>query len=80
MDLDEILAVWEEKKDQLGKRIRKMTGRSEIVEDLLQDIFVKFYQKAGKLESSYAGRYLMRSATNIAVGAKSSKIFSRISL
>ena len=67
IDLDEILAVWEEKKGQLGKRIRKLTGRSEIVEDLLQDIFVKFYTKAEKLERSYAGRYLMRSATNIAI-------------
>ncbi len=59
--------MWEEKKKQLGNRIRKLTGRSEIVEDLLQEIFVKFYPKAERLERGYAGRYLMRSATNIAI-------------
>ncbi len=61
------MVVWEQKKDQLARRISRLIGRSNKVEDLLHDVFVKFLPKAPRLERHYADRYLMRSATNIAI-------------
>ncbi len=63
---DEIVSLWKENKDKLEARIRKLTGRADLAEDLLQDVFVKVYPKAEQLDSSYTVKYLMRTASNVA--------------
>jgi DNA-directed RNA polymerase specialized sigma24 family protein len=66
MQPDQFLRVWDEIKLQLRGRIGLVTGMPDIVDNLLQDIFVSVYPKAAGLHESYAAKYLMRAATNAA--------------
>jgi len=66
IDDEEIVSLWEENKDKLVARIRKLIPTTDAAEDLLQDVFVKVYPKAEQLDSSYAVKYMMRTATNTA--------------
>lgn len=63
---DDFLQVWDEIKLQLRGRISLVTGRPDMVDDLLQDVFVNVYPKAAGLHESYAAKYVMRAATNAA--------------
>lgn len=66
IDDEEIGSLWEANKEKLEARIKKLTGRADLAEDLLQDVFLKVYPVAEQLDSSYAAKYLMRTATNTA--------------
>jgi RNA polymerase sigma factor (sigma-70 family) len=68
MNPDEMISIWEENKGLLEGRIRRLIGSNAPVEDLLQDVFVRTYAKANKLQPSYAAKYLMRTATNTSIG------------
>lgn len=50
----------------LRNRIAKLTGDWRVVEDLMQDLFVKIYRNKSKLSGDKAANYLMMSASNIA--------------
>ena len=66
IDDEEILKVWDTYSDQLRGRLRTLAGHSAPVEDLMQDLFVKVYPKASRLQVDFALRYLMTAASNLA--------------
>ncbi|MDA2933573.1 RNA polymerase sigma factor [Acidobacteria bacterium AH-259-D05] len=51
---------------KLRRRIAKLTGNCQVVEDLMQDLFVKVYRNRSTLSGVGVEHYLMRSASNIA--------------
>ncbi|MBI4454746.1 MAG: RNA polymerase sigma factor [Acidobacteria bacterium] len=47
-------------------RIRTLVRRADVAEDLLQDVFVRVYPHREYLDASFAAKYLMRTASNVA--------------
>ena len=66
IDEGEITSLWQEHKEKLRARITTLIGNTDSVEDLLQDLFLKVYPKAAKLDAQGAPKYFMRAASNVA--------------
>ena len=58
--------VWDQSAKTLRARIRRIAGHAAPLDDLMQDLFVKVYGKAHRLERDFADRYLMTAAANLA--------------
>ena len=63
---ESIIQVWLENDLKLRRRIAKLTGDWQVVEDLMQDLFVKVYRNRSKLSGDLLVNYMMSSASNIA--------------
>jgi RNA polymerase sigma factor (sigma-70 family) len=66
IDDDELLRIWNDYSSRLRSRMGALAGYSAPLDDLLQDLFVKIYRNAEKLERGHAPRYMMRAASNLA--------------
>ena len=66
MNSDEFLETWNNLEGQVKARYRNLAGSGQYLEDFLQDLFVKVYPHASRLEDSFAKQYLMRAAGNLA--------------
>jgi RNA polymerase sigma factor (sigma-70 family) len=67
MQPEQFMAAWETTNHQMRCSILKITRRSDVVDDIMQDIFINCYQRTDHLEQSFAVKYLMRAATNAAI-------------
>lgn len=66
MDQEEFLRVWDENANQLQYRILKIVRNSDSAEDVLQEVFLRAYPHIQRFDGG-AAKYLMRTATNIAL-------------
>jgi len=65
MDPSEFLEIWLDKRDELRRRILSIIRNPDDTEDLLQEVFLKTYPQAHRLDNG-AIKYLMRTASNLA--------------
>jgi DNA-directed RNA polymerase specialized sigma24 family protein len=66
VDSDEYMTIWQTLEPYLRKLIYYRIPRADMVDDLMQTLFVNVYPKRQHLEVSYLPRYLTRAAVRLA--------------
>jgi len=77
MHPDEFLSLWKENEREMRYHIFRLTNHPDIVDDILQSVFLNCYRRLGRIEPSYAEKYFLRAAGNAARSYLESKWVSK---